>query len=67
MTFESQPTRPFVRSSENKMVAGVCAGVAEYSNLDVNLVRALTVVGALISFGTVALVYIAAWMLMPQA
>lgn len=67
MTFESQPTRPLVRSSQNKMVAGVCAGVAEYSNLDVNLVRALTVVGALISFGTVALVYIAAWMLMPQA
>ncbi|WP_072807479.1 PspC domain-containing protein [Rhodococcoides yunnanense] len=65
MTY-TNPPKEFVRSDSQKMVAGVCGGVAEYFEIDVNLVRVLTVIGAFLSFGTVALVYIAAWMLMPQ-
>ena len=64
MTFTDSP-KEFVRSDTEKIVAGVCGGVADYFDIDVNLVRALTVIGAVISFGTVALVYLAAWMLMP--
>lgn len=66
MTYESTPPKEFVRSSSQKMVAGVCGGVAEYFGWDVNLVRFAAVVGAIVSFGTVALIYIAAWMLMPE-
>ncbi|SNS63420.1 PspC domain-containing protein [Rhodococcoides kyotonense] len=65
MTYTNAP-KEFVRSDSQKMVAGVCGGVAEYFGIDVNLVRVLTVLGAFLSFGTVALVYIAAWMLMPE-
>ena len=64
MTFTDSP-KDFVRSDTEKIVAGVCGGVADYFDIDVNLVRVLTVIGAVISFGTVALVYLAAWMLMP--
>ncbi|MCC8926607.1 PspC domain-containing protein [Rhodococcus sp. BGS-1C] len=64
MTFTDSP-KEFVRSDTEKIVAGVCGGVADYFDIDVNLVRVLTVIGAVISFGTVALVYLAAWMLMP--
>lgn len=58
--------RTFARSKSDSIVGGVCGGIAEYFDWDVNLVRALTVVGAFVSFGTVALVYLAALMLLPQ-
>ncbi|MGO4200657.1 PspC domain-containing protein [Rhodococcus sp. TAF43] len=64
MTYSDSP-RQFVRSSSQRMLSGVCGGVAEYFGIDVNLVRVAAVVGAFISFGTVALIYLAAWMLMP--
>ena len=48
------------------MVAGVCSGVAAYLGVDVTLVRLLTVIGAIISFGTVAIAYVVGWVLMPE-
>jgi phage shock protein C len=65
MTYTNAP-KEFVRSDSQKMIAGVCGGVAEYFEIDPNLVRVLTVIGAFVSAGTIALVYLAAWMLMPQ-
>lgn len=65
MTYTDAP-KEFVRSDSQKLLAGVCGGIAEYFDIDVNLVRVLTAIGALVSFGTVVLVYLAAWMLMPE-
>ncbi|AOW93267.1 PspC family transcriptional regulator [Rhodococcus sp. WMMA185] len=65
MTFDSNIPRQFTRSVDQKMFAGVCGGVAEHFGLDANLVRLLTVVAVLVTGGTAALVYLAAWMLMP--
>lgn len=45
----------------------MCGGVADYTGWDPSLVRALTVVGALVSFGTVVLLYLAMVMLVPRA
>lgn len=55
------------RRGDDRMVAGVCSGVADYLGVDVTLVRLLTVVAAIFSAGTVAVAYVAAWILMPQA
>lgn len=66
MTFEEKTPRPFVRSREQKMISGVCGGVAEYFGIDVNLVRIGTVIATFATAGTAALVYLAAWMLMPE-
>lgn len=66
MTFESKSAPAFVRSSSDRMISGVCGGVAEYFGWDASLVRAATVIAAFFSFGTVAVVYIVAWLLMPQ-
>jgi phage shock protein PspC (stress-responsive transcriptional regulator) len=60
-------SKRLVRRSDNRMVAGVCSGVADYLGLDVTLVRLLAVVAAIFSAGTVAVAYIAAWILMPEA
>ncbi|NKR48159.1 PspC domain-containing protein [Rhodococcus hoagii] len=62
----SELARPFVRSSSQRMLSGVCGGIAEYFGIDVNLVRVAAVVGAFVSLGTVALIYLAAWMIMPS-
>ena len=56
-----------VRPRTNRKIAGVCAGLAEYFDLDVTLVRVLwllvTVFSAVV-FGVLA--YIVAWIVMPE-
>ena len=60
-------TKRLTRRSNDRMIAGVCSGVADYLGLDPTLVRLLTVVAAVFSGGAVAVAYIAAWILMPEA
>ena len=45
------PTKKLKRSSGNKMLAGVCGGIAEYFDLDPTLVRIGYVLLSLISTG----------------
>ena len=61
----SPATPLFVRPRDGRMLAGVCAGVAERWSLDVTLVRIATVVLTVLSgIGLVA--YVAAWLLTPS-
>jgi phage shock protein PspC (stress-responsive transcriptional regulator) len=41
-------------------VAGICSGIAEYSGLDVTLVRVIVAVVSVLTGGTGALAYLAA-------
>lgn len=59
------PRRLFRVTSE-KRIAGVCAGLARYFEVDVILVRLLVVAGALCSGGLGLFAYIAAWIIMPR-
>jgi len=61
----SAPRRLYRVTSE-KRIAGVCAGLARYFEVDVILVRLLVVAGALCSGGLGLLAYIAAWVIMPR-
>jgi phage shock protein PspC (stress-responsive transcriptional regulator) len=59
-----QPRRLF-RSKDDRVIAGVCGGVAAYFNVDAVLVRVVTV--ALVALGGMGLLlYLAAWLLVPQ-
>jgi phage shock protein C len=58
-------TKILVRSRKGRMVAGICAGIADYAGLDVTLVRMIVTVVSVITGGTGALVYLAAWMIIP--
>jgi phage shock protein PspC (stress-responsive transcriptional regulator) len=64
---EDLQPRKLTRSS-NKMLAGVCAGIAEYSGMDVSLVRILVVLISL-STGIISglLIYLVAALVMPDA
>lgn len=53
------PGRSFRLDKHNGKIMGVCSGIANYSNIDPMMVRLGFVVGALVSFGTAALIYIA--------
>jgi len=53
------------RSTKNKMIAGVCAGIAEYMDLDVTVVRVLFAV-VTIAGGAGILAYIVMMLLMPE-
>ena len=53
------------RSTSNRMVAGVCAGVAEYLNLDPTVIRVIWAIASLFGFlGVVA--YIACAFIIPE-
>ncbi len=66
-TSTSTSTRRLVRSTDDRMIGGVCAGVADYLGLDVTLVRVLVVVGAIFGLGSLVVAYGVAWLLMPEA
>ena len=59
-------TKILVRSRKGRMVAGICAGIADYFGLDVTLVRVIVTVVSVITGGTGALAYLAAWMIIPS-
>jgi len=58
-------TNILVRSQKGRMVAGICAGIAGYTGLDVTLVRVIVTVVSVLTGGTGALAYLAAWMIIP--
>lgn len=51
--------------NQGKMVSGVCMGLSEYFNVDVNLVRIATVVACCMC-GAGIVAYIAAAILLPE-
>ena len=53
------------RATEGKMVAGVCAGIAEYLNLDPTVVRFVWVLLCLLGFSGV-IAYIIAVFIIPE-
>jgi phage shock protein C len=48
------------------MVAGVCAGIANYFGLDPNIVRIVFAALTIFSVGLAALVYVVAWAVVPE-
>ena len=53
------------RSNQNRMVAGVCGGIAEYFDIDPTLVRVVwAIAGVLGAFGIIA--YVICLVLIPE-
>ena len=53
-----EKTRKFYLSRDDKIIAGVCGGIAEYFSIDSFLVRLTTVVATVLSHGFVFLFYL---------
>lgn len=58
--------RPLTRSTSNRMIAGVCAGLGEYLGIDPTIIRLLTVLAFFTGFGGIALVYLIMAIVVPE-
>jgi phage shock protein C len=61
------PAKRLLRSRDDRMVAGVCGGLATYLGVDATLVRVLVVVGTVLGFGSLVLAYLIGWVVIPEA
>jgi len=62
-----ESTRLLRRSSQDRMIAGVMGGTAQYFGLDPNLLRIVYVLGSIISAAFPGiLVYLLLWLVIPN-
>lgn len=54
------------RSNTNRVLAGVCGGIGEYINVDPNIIRLAFAAIALFGVGSGVLLYVIAWLVMPE-
>ncbi len=54
------------RSRTNRMIAGVCGGIGEYLDIDPNVIRLIWVVLTVLTSGAGILIYLLAWLIMPE-
>ena len=65
-TSDDRSHRSLHRSTDDRMIAGVASGIARYFDVDVTIVRISIAVLSVFGGAGVAL-YIAGWLLMPEA
>jgi phage shock protein PspC (stress-responsive transcriptional regulator) len=54
------------RSRDDRVIAGVCSGVAIYRGVDPAIVRIITVIATMMTFGFVAVIYAVAAIMIPE-
>lgn len=55
------------RSKDQRMLAGVCGGLAEYLNVDATLIRLGFAAVTIFTGGTALIAYAIGWIVMPEA
>ena len=61
-----EPVKRLYRDTQNSMLGGVCSGLAVYLNVSIGLIRLLIFLMVWF-YGTGLLLYIAAWIIIPEA
>lgn len=56
---------PLRRAVDGRVFGGVAAGIARRTGFDAGLIRAVLVIGALVTSGLFAALYVAAWLVIP--
>tara|TARA_Y100000588_G_C14072364_1_gene846330 strand:+ start:803 stop:1033 length:231 start_codon:yes stop_codon:yes gene_type:complete len=64
MSNHEKPSRKLYRARLDKMIAGVCAGLADYFRVDTSWMRLLFIL-FLLAGGSAILVYIIMWIVVP--
>lgn len=59
-------TRRLYRDPDNRILGGVCSGIANFLNIDPLIIRILFLV-LLFAYGIIAIIYIVLWALLPAA
>lgn len=58
--------KKLLKNSKDKMIFGVCSGIADYIGLDVSIVRLFFVIGALVSGSILFWLYILLGIILPS-
>lgn len=58
--------KQLTRSTTNRMIAGVCAGLGDYMNIDPTVVRLLFILGFFISGGSILIAYLVMAVVVPE-
>jgi phage shock protein C len=59
-------SKVLVRKRDGRMLAGVCAGVADYLGFDATVVRLIWAVVSVVTGGAGVLAYLVAWLVIPD-
>jgi phage shock protein PspC (stress-responsive transcriptional regulator) len=59
-------TKTLTRSKSNRMIAGVCAGLGDYLNIDPTVIRLLFLLGFFTFNGAMLLVYLVMAIITPE-
>lgn len=65
-TYPNPPRKKLYRSRSQRMIAGVCGGMADYFNMEVTWIRLIFII-LLLGFGSTLLIYIILWVIVPEA
>lgn len=60
-------TKTLRRSRDDRMIGGVCGGAAALLGVEASILRILLVAATILGFGSGALIYLACWILIPEA
>lgn len=60
------PNKKLYRSRKQRMIAGVCGGLAEYFDMDPTWIRLLFVLLFFLG-GSALLIYVVMWIIVPEA
>lgn len=66
----SNDVKRLYRSRKDRMLGGICGGLAEYFNIDSTLIRVIAVVLLLLTiipFPITFVVYLLMWLIIPEA
>ena len=66
MSDGSGSSKVLFRPRAGRMVGGVCAGLANYTGIDVTLMRVIWAVVAIITGGAGLLAYLVSWIIIPD-
>lgn len=54
------------RSKKNRIIAGICGGLGEYLDVDPTIIRLIWVFLVIFGMGSGILLYIIAWIIIPE-
>lgn len=60
-------TRKLTRSPDDRWIAGICGGLAEYTGIDATLIRVVLLVATILGAGSLVVIYAICWLLIPKA
>lgn len=60
-------TKKLFRSKTDVKIGGVCAGIAEYLNIDPTIVRIVYAALTIAGWGTGIIIYLIAWWVLPTS